>query len=69
MKYEEKNDKNIVVSIKDPNITAKNMEFKIVYKKESLYLTHKLFNYEVSNGVFMKLHQEEEYPLSAGTVF
>jgi hypothetical protein len=69
MKYEEKTEKIMVVCIKDPNITAKNMEFKIVYKKESLYLTHKLFNYDVSNGVFMKLHPEEEYPLNAGTVF
>ena len=69
MKYGEKNDKHIVVPINDPHITTKNLEFKIVYKKESLYLTHKLFNYEVSNGVFMKLHQEEEYPLSAGSVF
>ena len=39
-----------------------------MYKKESIYLMHKKFDYENSNGVFFKLNPEEEYPLNLDTV-
>lgn len=68
-KYEEQNEKIQVVCIRDPAILAKNLEFKIVYKKESFYLVHNHFNYDFSNGVMMKLFPEEEFPIKAGSVF
>ena len=58
-----------VVGIKDPGILAENLEFKIVYKKESFYMVHKHFNYDISNGVMMKLFPEEEFPIKGGSVF
>lgn len=58
-----------MVAIRDPAILAKNLEFKVVYKKESFYLIHNPFNYEYSNGVMMKLFPEEEFPIKGGSVF
>lgn len=60
---------SLLFVIDDPKITAKQLEFKIVQKRESIYLIHKQFDYEYSNGVFMALLPEEEYPLQSGTVF
>jgi len=70
-KYEEKMEDYSVVCIKDPNINniiANKLEFKIVQKKESIFLIHNPFDYENSNGVFMKMYPEEEYPLHLGSV-
>lgn len=60
-----------VVCIKDPSINqlAKNLEFKVMQKNESIFLVQSPFNYEFSNGVFIKLHPEEEYPLMHGSIF
>ena len=62
------NYESLLFVIDDPKITAKQLEFKIVQKRESIYLVHKLFDYEYSNGVFMALLPEEEYPLQSGSV-
>lgn len=70
-KYEENVDDYQVVCIKDPNINsiiANKLEFKIVQKQESVFLIHNPFDYENSNGVFMKLYEDEEYPLHLGSV-
>ena len=58
----------IVACITDPYITTKKLEFRITYKNESIYLIHQPFDYENSNGVFMNLKPQEEYPLHIGTV-
>lgn len=67
-KYEDKSAEIQVVSIRDPNITAKNLEFRVVYQKESIYIVHKPFDYEHSNGVFFKLYNQEEYPIVPGSI-
>ncbi len=61
--YESRGAEIEAIPITDPDINAKNLEIKILYKKESWYLLHKKFDYDYSNGVFMKLYPEEEYPL------
>ena len=67
---EEMQDENsiIVACITDPSITTKKLEFRITYKNESVYLIHSPFDYEYSNGVFMNLKPQEEYPLHIGSV-
>lgn len=69
--YAKKTDIFQVVCMRDAsnsNILASKFELKIVIKKESLYLIQKPFDYEFSNGVFMKLYPHEEYPLQMGSV-
>jgi len=44
------------------------LEFRIVYQKESIYIVHKPFDYEHSNGVFFKLYNQEEYPIVPGSI-
>ena len=57
-----------MVCIKDPDINniANKHEFKVIQKRESIFLVHSPFDYDFSNGVFMKLYPEEEYPLQLG---
>mgnify|MGYP000267928503 FL=1 len=67
-KYEKQENEIQLICIQDPKINASKLEFKIVQKKESIYLINRPFDYENSNGVFMKLYPEEEFPLHIGSV-
>lgn len=62
------NRKMNVFKISDPSVTQKQVSIQVYYKNESIYLISKQFEYSHSNGVFMKLHPDEEFPLSLGSV-
>jgi hypothetical protein len=55
-----------VVTLRDlaPSLNSNKLEVRIMQKKESIFIQHQPFDYESSNnGVFMKLYQDEEFPL------
>ena len=56
-KYDE-NDSDLQIVICDEE-KAKNLEVQVKYMRESIYLVHRCFDYEYSNGVFMKLLPKE----------
>lgn len=66
--YEKNQDEVQVFVIKDKEINAKNLEFRLVYKRESVYLISQPFDYQYSNSVFIKLQEGEEYPLHPSSV-
>lgn len=57
-----------VHTINDKTILNKEVEFKIMIKKESIFLIHKPFDYDCSNGMFINLYEQEEFPLYPGSV-
>lgn len=65
-KYDE-NDSDLQIIPCDEE-KARNLEVQVKYMRESIYLVHRCFDYEHSNGVFMKLLPKEQYPLECGSV-
>ena len=53
----------------DPKETqTKGLEFRMVYKRESVFLISQPFDYQYSNGLFIKLYEGEQYPLVPSSV-
>mmetsp|Transcript_4396 Transcript_4396/g.6383 ORF Transcript_4396/g.6383 Transcript_4396/m.6383 type:complete len:96 (+) Transcript_4396:1167-1454(+) len=57
-----------MLMMKETPRPLKNFKFSFLYHKETICIQHKLFDYDQSNGVFMKMYPYEEYPLSLGSV-